>query len=340
MAYREKIDFYLPEHIKTILDNDALLFEIYKNKTYEAAINRNRFLSLLIVGYYDSYSKNQQANFQKIEKILEDYIKRGESCYSAAEKIINAIDPDPVKKRKGEKKKKISVKPTSATEGIINEIKNNNDNLSEYLRNMTISYCNLPLYERERIIFKENYETILEACRNHQPISFSTTWNDKTRHQVIPYKLAIGQDEMFNYLLCQEKFENGDVARSYHLNRIINISLATTPLQLSKEVKNHLDITNLAGAQFAVNDDEEICVRLTERGTKLYKRIYRGRPEYKKIEYKPHSDDYYYYFQCSEDQLFFYFNRFGGDTAEIIYPKRLRDRLIQFHKNALVNYKD
>ena len=47
MSDLDKINIYVPEHIGTVIDNDAELFEVLKKDG--RTINRNRFLSLLIL---------------------------------------------------------------------------------------------------------------------------------------------------------------------------------------------------------------------------------------------------------------------------------------------------
>ena len=47
MSYLEKISIYVPDYVNMILTKDAQLFEVFKTGTKE--INKNRFLSLLMV---------------------------------------------------------------------------------------------------------------------------------------------------------------------------------------------------------------------------------------------------------------------------------------------------
>lgn len=201
-----------------------------------------------------------------------------------------------------------------------------------------MSYCGKPLNEREQIIFRDNYELLDEACKSNRPVAFTTIWNKSVVHEVIPYRVVVGQGEMFNYLICAETDDRSgeQVAKSYRLNRITNLNRSNRMGTISDDVKRHLDMMLYYGPQFAINDDEEICVKLTDYGEKSYNRIYYGRPMVDRIEHK--DGVHYYYYKCSADQVFLYFRRFTGNSAEIIKPEALRLRMRNFHAEAMKQY--
>ena len=339
MDYREKINIYVPENVGIVLQDDAMRFEIFRKD--KRTINKNRYLSLLIKGYYDSYVTEYSKKLENLKKTLKQYIDDPAICDKAALTIINQIVLPEVPKRKGKNPIKLSLKPTAATEDTIHEITDkmsSNDYISQYFCRMFISYCEKPLYERERIICRETYNKLQTACFSHHPISFSTIWSPDIIHEVIPYSISVGKDEMFNYLLCQEKNnKNGALeARTYRLNRVTGIHYSISTLSLSADVKNYLDIMKKRGAQYPVNDNQEICVKLSDNGLISYNRIYQGRPTADRVEHR--SDGHYYYFQCSKEQAFLYFKKFEGGTAEVLYPESLRSRLIDFHTSVLETY--
>lgn len=107
-------------------------------------------------------------------------------------------------------------------------------------------------------------------------------------------------------------------------------------MTLSDEVRAHLQSMIKYGPQFAINDDVESCVRLTDTGVNSFTRIYSGRPTPNRIE--KDGVDCLYFFTCSQDQLFLYFRRFGPGEAEVISPNPLRQRMIEFHRGALAAY--
>lgn len=336
MSSLEKINIYVPEHIGVTLDNDARMFEILKNDG--TSVNRNRFLSMLISGYYNAYVSKCQRKKDAIIEVLVNYgVNESISSEISSSIIKNIILPE-VPSRKGKNPTKLSLKPTKDTEGLIlNILKDlgSDDYISQYFCRLFMSYCEQPFSTREQIIFKENYDKLKLACENHTPISFCTIWNKTVIHTVIPYKLAVGHEEMFNYLLCAESFEKQE-ARTYRLNRISKIICCGGTNQIENSVTEHLDKMLKYGPQYMINDNEETCVRLTDAGKRNFSRIYYGRPQVDRIEEV--DGNAYYYFRCSKDQIFFYFRRFGDNDAEIISPESLRKKIAEFHLKAYENY--
>ena len=93
----------------------------------------------------------------------------------------------------------------------------------------------------------------------------------------------------------------------------------------------HLEKMREKGPQYAINRDEAVKVKMTEKGIDLYRRIYLDRPLF---DDKTIPADGIYTFSCSEEQAFFYFRKFPGDTAVIISPDSLRQRMLDFHEKA------
>lgn len=280
MQYREKINIYVPETVGILLNNDAALFEVFKRDG--CTINKNRFLSLLIIGYYSAYVSECRQQFESIDDVLKKYIQNVIARKDAAESILNQIVLPKIPKRKGKNPVKLSLKPTVETEGIILNVSDNlatDDSVSQYFCRMFMSYVEKPLYEREKIIFSKNAQVLTSACENNRPITFTTIWNTKIVHEVVPYELAVGQDEMFNYLLCQERnIKTGILeARAYRLNRITRINFSPSVSNLTDSITHYLELMKKSGAQFPINDEDEICVRLTDYGIISYNRIYHGK---------------------------------------------------------------
>lgn len=338
MSDLEKINIYVPEHVGTILDKDASMFEILKKDG--KTINRNRFLSKLILGYYNAFiTECQNTKDNVADELLKQGVERKESD-RISENIVNNVFLPAVPTRKGKNPSKLSLKPTKETEELILYIMGNlssNDFISQYFCRLFMSYCKKPFYEREQIIFKDNYELLSAVCEKNTPITFSTIWNPKYIHIVIPYRLAVGRDELFNYLLCSEiNSETGrEEARSYRLNRISKINYCRVNNHISEETLRYLKRMLRFGPQYMINDDEESCVKLTDQGIRNFGRIYFGRPIVDRIEERP--DGHYYFFKGSKDQVFLYFRRFGAD-AEIMSPTTLRDRMENFYMKAYEKY--
>lgn len=338
MSNLEKINIYVPADVAPILDQDAWLFEIYNPE--KTRINRNRFLSLLLIGYYNTYITERHTAIQRIKAELDTLQLSENVVAQISANILNRVVLPEVPKRKGKKPVHLSLKPTSETEGIILSIIkeiSQYDYISQYLCKMIMSYIRKPFYEREQIVFNRNYEFLKEACLSHRPISFSTTWNSKVIHEVYPYHMSIGKDEMFNYLLCQEINSQGiPEAKTYRLSRISHLTYCPSSMILDPAVVKHIERMQLYGAQFPINDDDVTCVRLSEYGILSYNRIYHGRP--KPIKTEVSQDGKLFYFDCSKAQIIQYFRKFEAGAAIILYPEDLRQRFISFHESALHDY--
>lgn len=334
----DKINIYVPENVGRILNSDASLFEIFKRDGRTA--NRNRFLSMLITGYYDQYVAEYQEKYDAILKIMSAVKPEGLRSQMADEILKKVILPE-VPTRKGKNPQKLSLKPTRDTESLIIKIMNDlgdSDYISQYFCRLLMSYCERPMSEREQIIFRNNYETLTDACKTGHTIAFTTIWNKAVIHEVVPYKVVVGQGEMFNYLICAERDIKTGVqgTKSYRLNRITNLNYSSKMDTISESVNEYLGMMLKYGPEYAINDNEESCVRLNDYGVKSFNRIYYGRPIVDHIDNK--KDGHYYYFRGSTDQVFFYFRKFGYKDACVIAPKVLRDKMITFHKSSLTTY--
>lgn len=338
MNCSDKINIYVPENIGKILERDAMLFEIFKKDG--RSINKNRFLSMLVKGYYNTYETENQATYLAVFSKIGDAIPNLELKNKIVNQIVNDVIRPKVPSRKGKNPTKLSLKPTTETKGIITriiDVLGDNDYISQYFCRMLMSYCEKPFSVREQIIFDTNYRFLEDACKNGKGIVFSTIWNDRKNHYVYPYKIVSGVEEMFNYLLCCEMMESGKfMAKAYRLNRISQIDYSSRVKRIPNDVTEKLNLMMAYGPQFEIGIEERCCVKLNKAGMKMYNRIYYGRPIYEYIETKEDGD--YYYFNCSEDQLYLYFKRFENDSAIIISPNNLKERIKKFHLNALLAY--
>lgn len=341
MEYYDKINIYVPAKIKQQLDNDAQRFEIFKGD--HLTLNRNRFLTMVLCGYYDRFTQEHQLSYDSILSILTRAIPSRAKAAEYARAIMSAVLSPEIPKRKGRNPDRISFKPTVETAGIIADIQNRlaaGDYVSQVLCRLLVSFCNNPMSEREMILFNDSVEAINKAISHGQTISFSLIWDETTRHDVTPFAIARSQEEMYNYLVCVEYNVNGGapLVRSYRLNRITNILSGPKAPSLSEDLRHLCERTVHISPQYAINTDETICVKLTDAGEKLYNRIYYGRPPYIQKEQSPDGLGQYYYFQCSPDQVFHYFRRFDNNTAVIVSPMLEKNRMMQFHKRALEAY--
>ena len=339
MDYREKLNIYIPKRTSEQIEEDAILFEMFKkdNRT----VNRNRFLSMLLCGYFDTYMEESRNAYTSILHSL------GESRLTEKEKellathILRKVILPPDSGYKGERLVRISLKPTEATAPILDAIMGNlkgQDTISQFLCRMLLSYFRKPLAEREQIVFHEVYAFLTEACQKSRSIIFTQRRDTNQTHQVLPYAVTRSKEEISNYLICEEVDSDGNSlgVRSFKLSRITNPCYGYCYQSISPDVMKYCEKTRQKSPQYAINRDEEICVRMNDTGEFMYRRIYYGRPAYDRIEDR--SDGHYYYFDCSPVQVFHYFRRFGGGAAEILYPEKLRRKILKFHESVIRRY--
>lgn len=336
-------DFYIHLDDFKKLEKDGQLFELFKDDGL--SINLNDLLNKVIAGYYDVFVEEKNRSIKIIREKLDAVSDTAKDKSLLSQEIYAALMTQNNIHHSGGNNKRIYFKPNkdnTTRMGKIRQDAGERNSFSEYMRTIIKSYLDKPITIREQIVFNENYKKIIDACRKGISISFYTIWDSKNLHIVLPYKIVTGQEEMLNYLLCSEINQNNGKAeaKAYRLNRIEQVnndgSMAQT---IDGEIKSYLDKMIQYGAAYAINDDIETCVRLTDSGVKNYQRIYWGRPQ--RLQDKDEKKDgyTYYYFNCSETQLFLYFKRFKGADAQVVYPSELKERIIEFHERSFEAYK-
>lgn len=193
------------------------------------------------------------------------------------------------------------------------------------------SYVRLPQDKRERIIFKENFEVIESAIEQHKRLYFTSSTNKANKHIVAPYSLSNSKEELFNYLIAQEKGN----AYSFRVSRIANLAVLNEEAVFSDKVVPIFEKMEIYGPQFSysLSENKTIKVRFSERGKALYEKIYLHRPPYTKI------NGDIYEFDCSVTQLTQYLQRFGKN-AVVVEPENVRVDMEIYYVNAYQAYKN
>ena len=334
MIHTEKINIYMPEFIRDRLMQDMEMFEIFKPNSWD--VNHNQFLTLLIKGYYNAYVQENNELRDKVIAALKSTALSVEAIQTAADAVItNVFDQQPGK-RVGKNAKMLSLKPTKEIESILQCIENEgNDYLSRFFCRMFTRYTEKPFHQRKRIIFKATYDILQECCKARRSVIFSTSGEPGRINEVLPYAVTVGREEMFNYLLCQKTSEKSHQAKSFALRRIRNVIVSQSKETFDTTVKQHLERMSLLGPEYAIDDDELICVRLSKDGIKSYHRVYFGRPVYDEKKSTPNGDGVFLYFRCSPEQVFRYFRRFPPYTAQIVQPVSLRKKMYNFFLSGM-----
>lgn len=339
----DMITIHVPQRIDRALRRDAEYFEVFKKG---GEVNYRGFLSMLLIGYHKQYHDEVTRKADMIRECVDKEVLNPAQAGRLSKELMKLDFSKEAGKAEKQKSVQVSLRPRNDTAGIINQINEmlpKEESLSSYFCDMFTAYCSKPIYERERIIFFDSAEKIADACgKKKAGLSFALKSHPADFHYVIPYEFVYGSDEQYNYLLCQEwneeagKYEAG----SYRLCRIVEPRLdRSMDTTMDEGVVRHLEMMKTYGPQYQINEDVESCVRLTEKGRKSFRVIYQGRPvRVKKAskENEPNADGTVdYFFECSQEQLYFYFRRFNPGEAEVVYPESLKEELRKFHKEHL-----
>lgn len=336
-----KIDIYPSPKIRQMIDNDIELFELFKdNKNSEPMKgNTNAFLNRLLNEYFDKYTEEME----EFTRLLNTYPMIAKDIRKLIDIILDNEAPHHSNNTEDNlEKKRLSFKPTQKnyTTNISEKIDRNcphNMSRSGFICQILKFYFRKPLYLRERIIFQSEYENILRHCQKNC-IEFYNL-SDNQWYTVMPYKIFLGKEQMFNYVFCYGLDENNTIKNySFRLSRMSQIQGTSLFIPCPEDIEKNFSLTQSLGASYAINTPPETsCVLLTKKGLSSFRHIYFGRPKIKEKKPAPNGG-FRYYFICSEEQLYRYFRRFNPGEAIVESPPSLRDRIIDFHKKSLEVY--
>ena len=321
----EKIKIYVTKRVANILKKDAETFEFMKKDSITP--NKNAFLAALITNYWQQYREQQAKLNNMIRKILKDNTVLPEhKIADLSTEIVARLNKENALDTLEKFDSIVSFKPTVSTQPIIDYIDEYllaGFTLSEYFRNMFTAYAELPQDKREEIIFKSQYLALSEGIKKGNKVF--VTIKDKSKHSIelSPYTFARSKEEIHIYLL----FKHCNACKSIKLSKIQSAvvldkkaDLGEQDIQLFKRMLEY-------GPQFLYQfNEQDVVVRLTQRGLQLFHKIYVHRP----IPCEVKGDTMM--FKCSYAQIIQYFSRFGGDV-EIISPLEIKQAIFGFHNS-------
>lgn len=324
----EKIKISLKKSTLNLLKKDCVDFKITKA---DGSPNMNSFINSLIVSYYEEFSASEECLHDEIKEALfsvpEAYKK------TAFDQIIKVIAKRSYADSFDKESTTLSFKPTKGSERAISYIEKislKNESISSFYRRMLVAYSQRPKNEREKIIFKDNYELLCKAIKKEIQVCIVLKSNDKCYENMSLYSVSPAKDELFNYVLCYSRKSN----HTLRLASIKNVYLLPDKSQIPKDNIELFKRQVECGAQYPMypSDDSPIKVQLSDKGKELFKRIYLYRPTPVSVE----GD--IYTFNCSANQLLYYFERFG-ENALILSPKRIGIFMRNYYHYALKKYR-
>lgn len=323
----EKIKISLSKNTLDVLKKDCVDFKIVKGN---GQANMNAFINTLIVNYYETFSASEETLHEDIKNalsIIPDYYK---------EKVFHDVIKVFAKKSEHTDSKKdtttLSFKPTKISEKALLHIQHvllQSESLSSFYRRMFLSYAQKTKTEREKIIHKENFELLQTAVKRGVQVCVQLQ-SGVVVNNLSVYSISPAKDEFFNYVLAYDNKHN----TTMRLASVKTVSLLSVVSTIPETNKTLFERQIACAAQYPMytTDNEPIKVQLTEKGKKLFEKIYLYRPTPVSIE----GD--IYTFNCSANQLLYYFERFG-ESALILSPKKLGIFMRNYYHFALKKYK-
>lgn len=324
----EKIKISLPEEVGNLLRKDCVDFKVFK-KNGES--NMNAFLNSLLVNFYEEFSAAQEKLYDEIRQALSAV-----PAYYQETAFCNVLQTLTKRNTAAQEKKKsvlLSFKPTKSSgqaTAYIEHILLQNESLSSFYRRLFSAYAQRTKNEREKIIYREQYELLQKAIRKGAQVCLTLKSGEFLKNACV-YSVSPAKDELFNYILLYTDKKNMTV----RLASVQAVSLRAGKSVIPEENKLLFARQVACAAQYPMysTDREPIRVQLTEKGKKLFQKIYLYRPEPVSVE----GD--IYTFDCSANQLLYYFERFG-DSAVVLSPKRLGIFMRNYYYFAYKTYRD
>ena len=316
----EKIKINISPMTMEILSNDMEKFSFSKNNK----LQQNAFLNILINNYYQEFIKTKENQINLIENVLRDCDKDSKSLAALIAEKLSKNDTKDLKPFSVTLNFKPSHIASSAIEYVCYYCLKDYS-LSEFLRMLLVSYTRLHPLVREKIIFKDFVENINQSINKGVNIIYRLKENSSLK-QGRPIVMVNSKEELFNYVILKKD----DAIISVKLSNFKYINLIKEHYDLNKKDLDIVEKMQTNNPSFLYQgNEEEIHVKLTYEGEKMYLSHYIHRPPYLRKE------NGNYYFNCSYFQAYIYFQRFGKE-AIIISPKSLQKKLLSFYQKAVI----
>ena len=212
---------------------------------------------------------------------------------------------------------------------------------SRYLRAVLEEYAAKTVYQREAIYFDPQMRLIRAGAANGELLRIRL--KDGREFEVRPYGALSDRQETYHYLVgiaCSPNDRTAERIACFRLSKLVVLKPSKKRSgRLTKEERDAIENRiRSVGVQFLVQQQETICIRLTEDGRQEYERQLHLRPAAEKKE--PVSDGTYcweYTFSCTEFQAKAYFLKFCGD-AKVVAPQSLRKLFADKYRSGLNAY--
>lgn len=324
-----KIKVNIPFDIYTCLLNDMESFEFTKE---DGTVNKNLFINTLFENFFQEFSEYEDKLAKKVDEYLShDFSKqrKKEITYNLIS-LINDSRYD-LQYYNDFSFQFILSKKNEQNFAIVENYYLKTRSISKYFRDMFISYAARSQDKRELILFRNQYTLLSKAIKENKIIIITNKRGETTK--IEPFMISRTKEELYNYLLGIYTTTQGKrKVSSRKLYKLEGILVTDQNTKISEQEKYLLSETAALGAQFPVTGDTtQSVVSLTRRGMNLFKNMYLNRPT------PTHREGNVLFFDCTFEQLEFYFFKFGED-AMILEPESLKKRFFHKYLMAMKQY--
>lgn len=336
----QKIRISLSKKAMLTIEDDMTAFEVPKLTT---------FINHVISNFWDISESSIDNYLNNKELELKEKLSDSSIDSYSIEQVIQILLKD-------EKKRLINKTASYDNGSTVNKQYNINNNnyiflteectedkyyatAAKYLKCLIEEYCQLPFIKRERIYKRSSYNTVENACKNHNVLKVKA-FIDGTQKLLYVYPYMIMPDTLATqeYLVCYVKNENkatGKYITSFSMARLqLQGSALKQTFRLTKDdiiaIEKKLADSSPA---YLFGENERVVVKLTERGQKSYKTKLYSRPVK-----EPESSGDNYVFYCTPLQAYNYFFPFGKE-AKIIEPTSLSERFKNSYNDGADRYR-
>lgn len=214
------------------------------------------------------------------------------------------------------------------------------DSQGKYIKAIVEEYSRKTPLEREAIFFCDRIAYI-QSCIDSGNLLRINSRNNWT-YEVKPYRIQSDTSALYHYLIgiasSPADRDKAPKIASFRISFLREISMRPKSYKSGRITNEEKELiekqVQSKGVQFLLGENQEIRVRLSNKGKKMYDTQLHLRPITSRVD----ADGTYVFF-CTPSQIEYYFFKFGSD-AEILFPEELRIRFQNKYKDALNKYTD
>lgn len=338
-AEEQRVRINLSERACLIMEEDMYQFDITERSSFMNTVFRNYHDTAPASISHYLHAKQEQFSNQ-LSDIISDRLVLDHTIQCLLEKekssLIERVGNQLRKKYKGNSYRINNENLSFLTSEECQEEVHYNNRPGLYIKCVIEDYAELSFMERERVFFADMYDTVEDAIRTKSLLKVCTKGN--RLFHVYPYSLDTDSLSTRLYLTGFSKSitetRTEKIPASFRIPNLKKVNKLHQSARLTSEEVSELEqAISSRSVQFLLNNEDEIHVRLSDRGIIKYNNQIHLRPS----KNNKLSSKNIYVFNCTAQQAEFYFFKFGEDV-EILKPLSLRSKFINMYQRALEHY--